>query len=85
MAYIAIPGKWTVRTSDGSVYTQAGQKYLGGLNSHPEWHADPMHSSGTTAVCGFTESADGGYTIWVFFTADNQQHDYRFPPDGSLA
>jgi hypothetical protein len=74
--------------SSGAVYTfdshgaaVDGGRYLGGLNSHPDWHAGAGQPNGPPFAFGPTP--EGGYFIT---TRDAQGgfHPYVFPPDGSL-
>lgn len=39
-------GSWTVRLEDGAIYTDGGSPFLGGLNTHSEWHAGADESEG---------------------------------------
>jgi Domain of unknown function (DUF1906) len=72
---------------DGSVYAfdphgNPGGRYLGGLNTHPDWKAGQGQANGPPFIFGPTP--EGGYVITTK-DVGGQFHPYVFPPDGSLA
>jgi hypothetical protein len=82
-------GSWKVRIEDGAVYADDGAPFLGGLNTHSEWHAGADESEGHSQVQGLVPCRDGngewGYKIWIFDDRDNLLHPYMFPRDKSQA
>lgn len=80
-------GSWKVRIFDGAMYADDGAPYLGGLNTHLDWHAGDYESNNQHHVEGITAWKDPagrwGYCIWVYFEEDKLLHPFRFPRDGS--
>jgi len=80
-------GTWTIKF-DGSIYTDDGAPYLGGLNNHPEFHAG---GAGNPAVAvsywqgNNTPSGGQGYKITTLDSATGTLNYYHFPRDASLA
>lgn len=80
-------GTWTVK-ADGSVFTDDGAPYLGGLNNHPEFNAG---GPGDPAVAvsfwkgNDTPAGGQGYKITTLDFASGSLNYYRFPRDGSLS
>lgn len=63
-----------------------GGRYLGGLNSHPEWHAGGGQANGPVVAFGPTPVDAQGRKGYFITTRDAQGgfHPYAFPGDGSL-
>jgi hypothetical protein len=76
-------GTWTLFT-DGGIYTDDGAPYLGGLNNHPEWHADPGVAIAYWKGNG-TAGGGLGYKITTYCAAHGGFHFYRFPRSGVYA
>lgn len=81
-------GTW-VTDVNGDVYAEDGARYLGGLNTHPEWNAGgagalgpcvgiaPWHGDGT-------DTGGNGYVLACQTGPGAAPSLYRFPGDGSL-
>lgn len=78
-------GTWAVRP-DGSVYADDGAKYLGGLNTHPEYQAGGSAKFGpAVGIAAYGPGGQSGYEILTDNGTTPAPCRYRFPRDGSLA
>jgi Domain of unknown function (DUF1906) len=75
-----------VYTLDASGNPADGGRYLGGLNSHPQWGAGTGTANGPPFAFGPTPADTQGRKGYFITTRDPQGHfhPYVFPGDGSL-
>lgn len=86
MAYDEISGgSWSIDET-GAVFAEDGAPYLGGLNNHPEYGANPTtgHVVGITFWRGKNTNTSGnGYVIGFRFLNSPKPSLYRFDRDGN--
>jgi hypothetical protein len=81
-------GLWQCDPTNGAIYAWdrtggPGGRYLGALNTHPDWHAG-VAGNPVIAFGGWTDD-DGrpGYQIWTREPASGLFHRYAFPSNGA--